>query len=279
MIVVPAFAESNEGEEEVVFAGVRGWETALTENVRERIDGKRAVPEQYGTQEETPGKQRKAADEIQDDAENGGWNEVVFVQPSEFGEFGEVADVVEARFVVTVGKNPADVRPPKAEQGGRMEVVFLVRIAMMMPVMSGPPEHSFLRGRHRHPGDDELKPAAGLEGAMREVTMVARGDKEHANFVSQQAGEGVIPFEREEEDAQGDEMNQGKRDGRDNVKTRPVGQGDSEGTCNGSHSELLQRKIKPGGCARVGKLRATDHIYKCTSRTSTRQEICREAVP
>ena len=54
MVVVPAFAERDQGQEPIILAGVGGGETAIAENVRERIDGERAVPEKNGAEEEAP---------------------------------------------------------------------------------------------------------------------------------------------------------------------------------------------------------------------------------
>src|SRR5258706_7919163 len=54
MIVVPAFAEGDQGEQPVVLAGVGGREAALAKDVGERIDGERAVPEEDGAQEKAP---------------------------------------------------------------------------------------------------------------------------------------------------------------------------------------------------------------------------------
>jgi len=65
MIVVPAFAEGDEREQPVVLAGVVCRETAVAENVRKRIDGERAVPEEDGAQEKAPDEQRPGTDEPQ----------------------------------------------------------------------------------------------------------------------------------------------------------------------------------------------------------------------
>ncbi len=43
VIVVPVFAQSEEGEDEAVAAGVFRLETALAENVSQRVDEERAV--------------------------------------------------------------------------------------------------------------------------------------------------------------------------------------------------------------------------------------------
>jgi len=183
MVVVPAFAESHQGEQPVVLAGVGGREAAIAENVRKRIDGECAVPEEDGAQEKAPDEQRPGTNEPQGYGQNGWREHVVLVQPAEFREFGEVADVVIARVVVAVGKNPADVRPPEAEERRRVQVLLQIGIPVMMAMMRRPPENALLRGRHGHPGDHKLKPAAGLERAVREIPVIAGGDEEHAHFV------------------------------------------------------------------------------------------------
>src|SRR5580700_9882875 len=129
----------------------------------------------------------------------------------------------------------------------------------MMAVMSGPPENAFLRGGHGHPGNDELEPAAGLEGAVREIAVVAGGDEEHADFVGEETRERVIPLEGEEEDAENGQVNKGKRNRGDERQTRPVWQRDRQGPSNRSHAGKLLRERSGGWGARV-VLSATDHI-------------------
>jgi predicted dithiol-disulfide oxidoreductase (DUF899 family) len=48
MVVVPAFAESDQSEKPIILAGVRGGETAIAKNVREGVDRESAVPEKNG---------------------------------------------------------------------------------------------------------------------------------------------------------------------------------------------------------------------------------------
>jgi len=54
-----------------------------------------------------------------------------------------------------------------------MQVVLGVRVPVVMPVIGGPPQHALLRGSCGHQGHHELKRAAGLERAMRKITVVA----------------------------------------------------------------------------------------------------------
>ena len=241
VIVVPAFAEGNEGQEPIIFAGVGGGKAALAEDVRERIDGEGTVPQEDGAEEEAPDKQRPGADEPERDAQCDGRDQVVFVEPAEFGKFGEVAYVVEARAVVAVGKNPADVGPPEAEERGRVEVLLQIGIAVMVAMVSGPPENSFLRGGHGHEGDYELEPAAGFEGAVGKIAVIAGGDEEHADFVERESGDEIGPLEREEKDAKRGEVDQAERNERNQVEVGSIGEWDGQGSCNRGHRELLLR--------------------------------------
>lgn len=53
MVVVPAFAEGDQGEEEVVAAVVCGVVAAAAVHVGERVDGEGGVPDEDGTPEES----------------------------------------------------------------------------------------------------------------------------------------------------------------------------------------------------------------------------------
>ena len=163
MVVVPAFAEREDGKQPVVAARVGGFIAARTEQVCERIDGEGVMPEQHSAEAERPDKHRPSADKPQHRAKHRRRHYVIFVQPAQFREFRKIADVIHARVVVFVGENPADVRPEKAEQRGRVQIQFLVGIAVMVAMMGRPPQHALLRRRHGHEGDDELEDAASLK--------------------------------------------------------------------------------------------------------------------
>src|SRR5580700_1910187 len=89
---------------------------------------------------------------------------------------------------------------------------------MMMAVIGGPPEHTFLRGRGGHQGDDELEDAAGLVRAMRKIAMVAGGDKEHAHVIERQTDDQIRPVKLQEEGGEASQM--------DNVKRSSLRDGD-----------------------------------------------------
>src|SRR5215467_10942295 len=109
MIVVPALAEGHQSEKPIVAASVGGFIAARTKKMRKRIDGESVVPEKRGAQAEAPEKERQTANEKQRDGERGGRDHMILVEPAELGEFGEVANVVEARVFVFIGDDPADM--------------------------------------------------------------------------------------------------------------------------------------------------------------------------
>ncbi len=75
------------------------------------------------------------------------------------------------------------MRPPKAVQRRRVQVLIGVGVLVMRPVMSGPPQYTLLRRTLSHEGQNELEHPAGLERAVREVAMIACGHKEHSDVV------------------------------------------------------------------------------------------------
>src|SRR5579859_3553291 len=97
MIIVPAFAKGHQGQEPIVATGVCGFVAARTEKMRKRVDRESVMPEERCAQAETPEEERQASNEKKRDNENGWGHEIIFVEPAEFGKFGEVADVVDAR--------------------------------------------------------------------------------------------------------------------------------------------------------------------------------------
>ena len=124
MVVVPAFAHREHGEPEVVTARVFRGVAASAPDVGERIDRERRVQKETCGHEVPPQaslepKQNRAAD-----AERPWADEVVFLEPAQFGISGEIRDHVEARAFVFATEPPAHVRVPKATTCGAMQVAF-----------------------------------------------------------------------------------------------------------------------------------------------------------
>src|SRR2546429_9223448 len=103
------------------------------------------------------------------------------------------------------------MRPEKTEERGGMEIVFLIGEAMMMAMVSSPPENALLRGRHGHEGDNELKGAAGFIRAVRKIAGIAGGDEKHANDEKRGASDQKQPGKGKEENCDGKKWKKGDR--------------------------------------------------------------------
>ena len=64
-----------------------------------------------------------------------------------------------------------------------MNVVLFIGMAMMMAVVSGPPEWPFLNRAVTPDGEKKLGPARCLKGTVGEVTMVKARDGKHSDEV------------------------------------------------------------------------------------------------
>jgi hypothetical protein len=113
MIVVPPFAERQQRHQPVVPARIARLVTPRSEQVGQRIDRERVVPQPHGAQAEAPDKQRPSADQNKDRGQNDRWHQVELVQPAQFGKFRKVADVCERRNIIFIRNKPADVRSKK----------------------------------------------------------------------------------------------------------------------------------------------------------------------
>ena len=156
------------------------------------------MPQEYGAQAERPDEQVPAADQPDHRSQDYGRDHVIFIQPAQLGKFCEIADVVEARVVVFIGHDPADVRPEKSKQCGRMKVQFLIGMAMMMAMMRRPPQYALLRRAHGHERDYELKDAAGFKRAVRKIAVISGSNEKHAHAEERQTSHQVVPMKRNE---------------------------------------------------------------------------------
>jgi hypothetical protein len=117
-----------------------------------------------------------------------------------------------------------------------MKIFFQIGVAVMVAVMRSPPEDTFLRRGHGHPGEDELEEATSFERTVRKIAMVAGGNEEHTHFVGEETGKQVSPLKMNEKDAKRRKMKEYKRDTRDELKPCSVGQGDGQGCCGCCHA-------------------------------------------
>ncbi len=74
--------------------------------------------------------------------------------------------------------------PPPTADAGRVRIVGRVGVAMVLTMVSRPPEGAFLIGAATEPGEHKLKRPAGIEGTMRQIAVVADGDADHAQQIT-----------------------------------------------------------------------------------------------
>ena len=103
--------------------------------------------------------------------------------------------------------------PPEALLHRRVDVLGLVGEAVVVAVVRGPPEDPLLRGRLAEEGHDELPEAVHPVGAVGEVAVEARGDREHPEVVRPEAEGDPFPREVEGEDAQGGDVDEAEAEG------------------------------------------------------------------
>ena len=90
----------------------------------------------------------------------------VLVQPHQLRKPRQIAYSSQIGGIVPPGENPADVAVKESVLRWRMNILFGIRMKMMMSVFCGPPENALLRRRLGEQGEQELKRPAGRVGAM-----------------------------------------------------------------------------------------------------------------
>ena len=166
------------------------------QHVGQRVDARCAVKKEGRADEEAPDQhlQRRGAEQREkrlqkpaptehDDSEENRSDQVEAVEKNQFGKLREIFDPrVVSREIATAG-DPADVRPEEALHAGRMNILFLVRVLVMMPMHPRPPERTALRAGQAEEGGDELSDPRNLERLVAEIPVVKTGDEEHPREV------------------------------------------------------------------------------------------------
>jgi len=203
VVVVPPLARGEDRQRPVVARIVARLVAPLAEEVRQRVDRERPVPEQHGRDQEAPDERRGAADEPERRRERDGRHELQGrpVEGAELRVLGEVADELGVRAVVAGGQDPPDVRVPEAAVLGRVRVLGGVGVLVVEAVMGRPPEHPLLSRALRAEREQELKRARGLEGPVREVAVVGQGHQHHAREVGAEREHETGPGEPDQDDA------------------------------------------------------------------------------
>ena len=178
VVVVEAVAHGDQAEQPVVAAAVAGVVVLRAVEVADRIDGEGDLEDHDRAEGVAPEEARLTVDEIARRGTKQAGDHPEAVEPDEFGEAGEIADQAAVGLHQVLGEEPADVAVEEAADDGRMHVLFGVGVRVVDAVVDDPPERAFLKSRAAGEGEQELEPARGLEGVVREVAVVADGDAE-----------------------------------------------------------------------------------------------------
>jgi hypothetical protein len=187
VVIVPALAESDDGENEGVPAGFPRLITAGAKEVAEGIDGEGGVIKDHRAKAEAPEEIHHAAhgcsshqetEKKGDDGQEERWDDVVPVNENELRKLGEILHALSIILVIIRSQHPADVGPVKTLLFDGMDVILLVGMLVVVPMMSCPPERTFLSGHTAQPGQDELEPAGSFKGTMREISVITASDAE-----------------------------------------------------------------------------------------------------
>lgn len=65
---------------------------------------------------------------------------------------------------------------------------------MVMPMVGRPPQHAFLRGRHREERQDKLEYPAGLERAMGKIAVIPRRNGNHPQIIAADSEQHPFPL-------------------------------------------------------------------------------------
>ena len=177
MIVVPALPHGENGEEPVVAGIVAGNVTPAPDDMGERIDAERRVVDRNRAPEKADDEPGPAGGEETREREGCRRRELIAMEPQELGITCEISHSGEIRCRVSAGENPAEMTVEESRVARRMDVELGVGIEVVVAVVGRPPQNALLRGALRHHGENELKDAARLIGAMREVAVIAGPDR------------------------------------------------------------------------------------------------------
>ena len=185
VVVVPALAQGEDGEPPVV-AGIVAGDVALAAvHVGQRVDAERAVLDRDRAPEEADDQAGPAAEQTAATPSSDG-RQLVDGGPARPapGYLREVARPWPGRSRRACGRRSSpDARRRSRVVARRVDVLLGVGVQVVLAVLGRPPEHALLRRALGEAGEHELAGAAGLEGAVREVAVVAGADAEHAQPV------------------------------------------------------------------------------------------------
>ena len=137
MIVMPAFAATEHGQNKAVPAPVTGIIADTADDMRQRIDEERTMIEHRGGDEEAPDQTGDSPERVHQDCIQHRRNGVKLIQQTQLGILRQIPHNGQIGLHVLVGQQPPDMRIPEPPLQRRMAVLHPIRVLMMMPMMGG----------------------------------------------------------------------------------------------------------------------------------------------
>src|ERR1700678_2102450 len=208
MVVVPSLAQRDDGEPDIVTAGVAGLVALAAEDVRQVVDGVGAVVNGHGGHEEPPHQHLPAVraqarrhvleqntEQEDADSENRRHYDVETIEEAKFRVLQQILDPRQIRGEMHMRHEPAHMAPKKPVLHGRMYILRLVGVDVVMAMVRSPPNRAALHRGGAQQAEYELTHARGLEGTVREIPMIEARDGEHAYQVEHQSDQQRRPAE------------------------------------------------------------------------------------
>ena len=183
VVVVPPLAEGEQRQPQVVARLVARHVAPAPRQVGQRVDRKGRVPQRDRGPEEPDHQARPAGQDPDQKTGENGRKIGVAVQPDQLWALGEIGHGVQIGAPVRLGEEPAEMSVPETVAHGRVHVVVGVREAVMLTVVSRPPQNAALGGALREKGQDEGEGPACPEAPVGEIAVIAGGDPEHPERV------------------------------------------------------------------------------------------------
>lgn len=192
VVVVPTLAERDERDEQAVAAVIAIVEALVSKTVRERIHEAGAVEKHGRADEETPddhlpgrgaeagrvGLQR-GSEAIEPCEQDRRPDEVEAVQENQLRIFRQILHEPVIGGKIPAAREPTDVRPEKPLHARRVDIVFIVRVGMVVAMHRCPPERPALNGSQPREREQKLHRPRSVESAMAKVAVIKSRDREH----------------------------------------------------------------------------------------------------
>ncbi len=214
VVVVPALAHGEDGQDRVVAGVVAGHIAPRAAHMGQGIDAEGGVVDRHRAPAEADHQAGPAGQEKAQGAQGDRRQQLVSVQPAQLGVARKILDLDQVGIGVAPVENPADVGVEDAALAGRMQVVGGVGIEVVMPVLGRPPQDALLPCALGQRRQQELIDSAGRIGPVGEVAVVAPGHREHAQPIKDDSQGHGLPGDARPDGGETRQVDQDEGNGR-----------------------------------------------------------------